>query len=118
MRLRQLEAFRMVMLSGSMTAAARSLHTSQPNISRIISQLEKSTSLRLFERAGGRVTPTEQGAAFFHEVQRAFAGLESLAASADSIRSSCAGQLRIAGIPTLALGFLPRVIKRFRADYP
>lgn len=106
------------MLSGSMTTAARELHTSQPNVSRIIAQLEKSTSLRLFDRVGGRLIPTEQGTAFFHEVERAFVGLKSLAATADRIRHLSAGSLRIAGIPTLALGFLPRVVKRFRASYP
>jgi len=38
---KQVEAFRAVMLSGSMTAAAEALHTSQPNISRLIAQLER-----------------------------------------------------------------------------
>lgn len=118
MKLSQVEAFRAVMMSGSMTAAARDLHTSQPNVSRLVSQLEKSTGLQLFARVGGRLVPTDDGTAFFHEVQRVFVGMQSLAASANSIRHFGAGRLRIAGIPTLALGFLPRVIKRFKSRYP
>ncbi|WP_369678880.1 LysR family transcriptional regulator [Sinorhizobium medicae] len=55
MRFSQVEAFRAVMLSGSTTAAAEILHTSQPNISRSISQLEKETGLRLFERLPGKL---------------------------------------------------------------
>ncbi|RYH18807.1 MAG: LysR family transcriptional regulator, partial [Alcaligenaceae bacterium] len=55
MRFNQIDAFRAVMLSGSMTAAARELYTSQPNISRLISQLEMETGLTLFERKFGRL---------------------------------------------------------------
>ncbi|HVL77579.1 MAG TPA: LysR family transcriptional regulator, partial [Noviherbaspirillum sp.] len=42
MNLKEVEAFRAVMLTGSMTAAAQQMHTSQPNISRLIARLEKS----------------------------------------------------------------------------
>ena len=37
---KEIEAFRAVMLSGSMTIAARDIHTTQPNISRLIAHLE------------------------------------------------------------------------------
>ena len=49
MNLRQIEAFRSVMRLGSMTAAAEVLYTSQPNVSRLIAQLELSTGLTLFK---------------------------------------------------------------------
>jgi DNA-binding transcriptional LysR family regulator len=48
MNQRQIEAFRLVMLRGSMTAAAEELGTSQPSISRLIAELEESTGLALF----------------------------------------------------------------------
>ena len=106
------------MLAGSMTAAARDLHTSQPNVSRLISQLERATSLQLFERRAGRVVPTDDGTVFFHEVQRAFVGLQSLAEAAESIRHFGSGRLRIAVMANLATGFLPRVVKRFKERHP
>lgn len=117
MKLNQIEAFRAVMLYGSMTAAARDLRISQPNVSRLVAQLEKSTAFRLFERIGGRLVPTDEGIALFHEVQRSFVDMQSLAVSASSIRSFGSGRLRIAAIPTFALGFLPRAIKRFNARH-
>ena len=67
MNLRQIEAFRSVMRLGSMTAAAEVLYTSQPNVSRLIAQLELSTGLVLFKRAGVRLIPTQQGQALFQE---------------------------------------------------
>ena len=114
----QIEAFRAVMLAGSMTAAARDLHTSQPNVSRLISQLERATSFQLFERRAGRLVPTDDGTVFFQEVQRSFVGLERLAEAAESIRNFGSGWLRIAVMANLATGFLPRVVKRFKDRHP
>lgn len=106
------------MLSGSMTAAASALHTSQPNVSRLIARLERSLRLKLFERANGRLVPTDEGAAFYREVERAFIGLKDLSAAASSIRDIGNGRLRIAAAPSLALGFLPRVVQRFTRQCP
>ena len=106
------------MLSGSTTAAARILHTSQPNVSRSIALLEKSTGLRLFERLPGNVVPTNDGLLFFNEVQRSFVGLQRLEEAAKRIRRFSGSFLRIASIQTLALGLIPRTIKRFAQAYP
>jgi DNA-binding transcriptional LysR family regulator len=57
MNLRQIEVFRAVMLAGSVTDAARSLHVSQPGISRMLSHIELQLGLRLFERHKGRLRP-------------------------------------------------------------
>ena len=118
MNLRQIEAFRAVMLRGTMTAAADEMRTSQPSISRLIAELESSTLLRLFERHAGRLTPTAEGLAFYREVERSFAGLENLAQAAKDIRFFGTGRLRIAAIPALALGFIPEVIRSFKQRFP
>src|SRR6195952_1288590 len=81
MNQRQIEAFRLVMLRGSMTAAAEELGTSQPSISRLISELEASTGLALLPRNGGRIRATDAGSAFYREVDRSFVGIEKLAHS-------------------------------------
>lgn len=106
------------MVSGSTTAAARILHTSQPNVSRSIAQLEKATGLRLFERMPGKVVPTTDGLSFFNEVQRSFLGLQRLEEAANRIRRFSGGLLRIASIQTLAHGLIPRAVKRFAEIYP
>ncbi|WP_259696888.1 LysR substrate-binding domain-containing protein [Pseudomonas brassicacearum] len=118
MNLRQIEAFRSVMRLGSMTAAAEVLYTSQPNVSRLIAQLELSTGLTLFKRAGVRLVPTQEGQAFFHEVERAYVGLDSLKHSAKNIRNLGTGRLRVAAIPSTGLSLLPAVIKNFTATRP
>ena len=118
MNLKHIEAFRAVMVSGSMTAAARTLFTSQPNVSRLISQLERETGLQLFQRSGVRLIPTSDGTAFFREVERAFVGLQGLANAAAQIRNLGSGRLRIAAIPSAGMTLVPHAIKRFVALFP
>ena len=118
MRFSHVEAFRAVMLSGSTTAAARIIHTSQPNVSRSIAQLEKATGLRLFERLPGKVVPTKDGLSFFKEVQRSFVGVQRLEEAAKRIRRLAVRPPKIAAVPTLAHGLIPRTIKRFVEIYP
>ncbi|MFM0363364.1 LysR substrate-binding domain-containing protein [Paraburkholderia sediminicola] len=118
MNQRQIDAFRLVMLRGSMTAAAEELGTSQPSISRLIAELEASTGLALFTRNGGRIQATDAGSAFYREVDRSFVGLEKLAHSAREIRQFGSGRLRLVAAPVLALSFIPMVIERFLAVYP
>lgn len=118
MNLKQIEAFRAVMVAGSMTAAARSLHTSQPNISRLISQLEGDIGLTLFERAGIRLIPSMEGNAFYREVERAYVGLQGLTHAASQIRTLGTGRLRIACVPSVGMTLVPRAIQRFQAAYP
>jgi len=116
--LRQIEAFRAIMVSGSMTAAARRMHTSQPQVSRLIAQLEAITQFPLFERNGSRLTPTLDGSRFFTEVEKTFIGLAGLESAAASIRSFSAGRLNVAAMPRLAGGLLARIVVRFKAQYP
>jgi DNA-binding transcriptional LysR family regulator len=118
MNFKQVEAFRAVMLSGSMTAAAESMHTSQPNVSRLIAQLERAAGFRLFERFGGRLMPTEEGKALFRDVERAFVGLKSLEDSVQQIRRVGTGRLRIAAVPSISLTILPQALHRFRQANP
>lgn len=118
MNLRQIEVFRSVMRLGSMTAAAEVLFTSQPNVSRLISQLEESTGLTLFKRAGVRLIPTQEGQAFFHEVERAYVGMDSLKLSAKNIRNLGTGRLRVAAVPSMGLSVIPKALKTFTDSRP
>lgn len=119
MNLRQLEAFRAVMRTGSVTNAAASLYLSQPAVSRLIAELERSVGFRLFERSKGSApVPTPEAEAFLQEVERSFAGLQVLRQAAADIKNFRTGNLRIACLPALSTGFVPTVIKEFRASNP
>lgn len=118
MNFRQIECFRAVMHTGSMTLAATQLHTSQPNVSRAIAQLQKETQMRLFERVGLRVVPTPEAHALLKEVDRVYVGLQSIGAAADRIRTLGVEGLRIAVTPALGISPVPRVLQIFRGMRP
>jgi DNA-binding transcriptional LysR family regulator len=118
MNFRQIETFRAVMLTGSMTAAAAQLHTSQPNVSRTIAQLEAQIGYELFDRLPGRVLPTRGGEALFKEVERAFVGLDSVSEAARGIREMGAGTLRVAAAASISITAIPLAIRMFSERYP
>lgn len=112
---RQIEAFRAVMLTGGMTAAAEVMHVTQPAVSRLIRDLELDLKLELFRRRGNQIVPTPEAAALFDEVQRRFLALEQLRDVAAELSGSRSGSLRIASLPAMAMGFLPKCIAAFSA---
>lgn len=115
---RQLDAFRAVMITGGMTAAAQTLFITQPAVSRLIKDLEHDLGLRLFERHGNQINATSEGRTFFEEVERTYSGLTHLRSFAEDLRGARVGSLRIAALPALAIAFLPFCIARFRKLRP
>ena len=118
LNIRQVEAFRSVMLTGSMTAAAEMMSVTQPAVSRLIKDFERATALLLFERHGNQVVPTREAVTLMKEVQRSYIGLGRIAAAAEDIGRHWAGSLRIAAMPALANGVLPRFLAKFVGDKP
>jgi len=115
-RLRQLEAFRAVISTGGVTAAADMLGISQPAVSRLISSLEKSMGMPLFERRRGRLHPTHEAKFLSEEVERAVSNLEHISRLSEDIRNQKAGHLRIAALPGFATSLMPKVIAEFLKD--
>lgn len=118
MNFKEIEAFRAVMMSRSMTTAAGLLHTSQPNISRWIGLLEHKVGFQLFQRVGTKLLPTAEAEAFYADVERAFMGLESLDESANSIRQRGTGLLRVGAVGSIAESVLPDALAIFREHFP
>jgi DNA-binding transcriptional LysR family regulator len=118
MKLRQLEAFRAVMLYGTVTLASESLHLSQPATTRLIADLERSLRFSLFDRIKGRLHPTVEAVALYEEVQRSLSGVDRIARAADEIRNLRAGTLQVAAAPAIALSFLPHAIARYLEPRP
>jgi len=118
MNLRQIEAFRAVMMTGSVTEAGRLMHISQPSVSRLIADLEYSVQIRLFERRQGRLVPTPEAGRLYEEVERAFIGLHRLRERAREIKELRGDHLRIAAMPALCLDLLPSATARLLARFP
>ena len=118
MRLRQLDCFRALMITGTMTRAAEQLSISQPAVSNIIAALEHEIGFSLFTRRAGRLEPTPEAHLFFREVSRSLEAFESTERAAAEIKQGKHGRLTIAAYPSLSIALLPRVLSLFMADRP
>lgn len=115
---RQLEAFRNVMVSGSMTIAAELLKISQPAVSRLIKDLEQGLGIRLFRREGNRLIPGAEAQRLFREVDRFYQGIEQVERVAQDLKSARIGTLRVASMHTLGLSLLTEGVRRFSLNRP
>lgn len=118
MNLRQVEVFRVVMTNGTTARAAEVLHVSQPAVSKMIQELERSLGFDLFRRIKGRLHPTPEGQLFFREVEHAFLGLGHLRGAAARIRDFGSGELKIACLSALSTNVLPRALHAFMTRNP
>lgn len=112
-RIRQLEAFHAVLQTGSVTRAAELLRISQPSVSKLLQDLETSTGVSLFERVRKRLIATPEGRRLGREVDGLFLKLSHIEHVANEIRAKGTGQLRIAALPALGLGMIPRQLAVF-----
>src|SRR5690606_28423369 len=107
MNLRQIEAFRAVMIYGSVTLAANALFITQPAVSRLITDLEDSLGFALFERKRGQpLKPKEDAEILYAEVEKAFVGLDHLIQTGKNLHKSSRGHLRVVGTTSLVNSIL------------
>lgn len=118
LNLRQIEAFRAVMLIGSVVGAAKLMNVTQPGVSRTIGLLEQRLGFPLFSRRGRRLVPTPEAEALYREIEQVYGGIERIAEVAQDIQFQRAGALRVATLPALAQGLVPRGIVRFLSSRP
>jgi DNA-binding transcriptional LysR family regulator len=118
LRLRSLELFRTVMMTGSVSAAARLLQLSQPGASKALRHFEDQLGFRLFERSGGRLVPTPEAAQLHQETERVFHGVEVVERLAHDMRLAQAGVVTLACTPSLAYTLVARAVARFRTLRP
>lgn len=118
MNLSLLEAFRVIMQTGTVSAAADTMGRSQPAVSRMLDKLEQEMGLTLFDRRKGRITPTHEAHLLLDEIERTFASLSSLNDLAARIREGREGGVSMAVLPALGLEFMPEVIAQFNRLRP
>lgn len=120
MKLRQLEYIHEVARQKlNITAAARTLHTSQPGVSKQIRLLEDELGVLIFERNGkhlSRVTPA--GERILETVKQVLSEVANINRTAGEFTDSDCGSLRIATTHTQARYALPPTIAEFRSSYP
>ncbi|MEF7614673.1 LysR substrate-binding domain-containing protein [Aquincola sp. MAHUQ-54] len=118
MRLKHIEVFNAIMLTGSASAAARLLHVTQPAVTQALQHAELQLGYALFTRQRNRLVPTREAQALYPEVQRLMSQLESVRRIAAALGGGENSELRILIVPSLAVHVLPAALKRFRRRHP
>lgn len=120
MKLQQLRYLREVIHRDlNISAAAASLHTSQPGISRQIGLLEEELGLRLFTRNGRSLKKlTPAGRLIAKEIEALLHQAELIKRLAAELADPEQGTLTIATTHTQARYLLPTTVTRFLARYP
>jgi DNA-binding transcriptional LysR family regulator len=109
---RQLEVLAAVGREGSVTAAAESLHLTQPAVSMQLRQLERQLELTLFETVGRRLQITEPGKELAQLAVELLARIDDLEQTARSLRGVGHGRVRL-GVVSTAKYFAPRLLAQF-----
>jgi len=115
---RQIDAFQTLITSGTVTKTAALLEVSQPAVSRLIADLEKTAGFKLFNRSGRELEPTLEGRLFAEEVAQSMSGLKRIEQAAQNIRDFNHGKLRLVSTPPFASTLAPVLIKKFSKRHP
>jgi DNA-binding transcriptional LysR family regulator len=114
LNVKHLVVFRAVVKAGSISAAARVLHISQPAVTKTVRLLEAELGLSLFLRVNGRLVLTSEAEELMPEVERLFGNVAAVRHLADEIRDGYSGSLSVATVTTLSPTLVARAIERFR----
>jgi LysR family nitrogen assimilation transcriptional regulator len=103
---------------GSLSKVAVAYGTSQPHISRRISELEQECGGRLFQRTGRGVVLTELGQRVMPKVRAWMASTDELANDVRVSAGTPIGKVRIGSLPSTAHPLVSTIHKRLQEQYP
>jgi len=118
MTLRQIEVIRAVMISGTITGAAKLLNVSAPGISRLVKYTERSLGVRFFMRQNGRYFPTQDAQLIFEQINAIYEKVDDLTDVIGKIGRGQLSELRIGSVPSIAQVMVPRAVEKIRKRYP
>jgi DNA-binding transcriptional LysR family regulator len=118
LNVKRLAVFRTVVRTGSISAAARHLHVSQPAITKTIRLLEEELGWPLFLRVSGRLILTPEAEELMSSIERMFGSVGAVQQMADEIRDGFSGSISIATVMTLSPTLVAKAVERFHHQYP
>lgn len=117
-RLRAMHVFVRTAELGGLSAAARSLSTTQPTVSKLIASLEASLGVRLLQRGPARVVLTDEGQRFLESARRLLEDYDEAVAGLDERTRQPRGLVRISAPVALGELKLNALMLRALQQYP
>jgi molybdate transport repressor ModE-like protein len=104
--------------TGSVTAAAKELHYSQPSVSHHLARLEAETGAQLVRRAGRGIRLTEAGRTLAERGAEILGRLDAAEAELSAHVGLSQGRVRLAAFPSALGTFVPRAAALLSARHP
>lgn len=118
MELRVLKYFLTISREGSITAAANSLHLTQPTLTRQIQELEKELGHKLFIRGKYKISLTPEGMILRKRAEEIVEMVEKTEAEFSSISDIIGGDIYIGCGETDSMKYIAEVMKALQIEYP
>jgi len=118
MNLDRLRLFLQIVDSGSMSAAARAVHLTQPALSRTLRLLEQEVGVALFERRGRALVLTAGGRALVPRARALLVDSERLALETRRSADRSYFDLRLGTVDSVATTLFPRALPALRRAFP
>ncbi|MEZ7197782.1 selenium metabolism-associated LysR family transcriptional regulator [Pseudodesulfovibrio karagichevae] len=118
MDIRKLEAFCKVYELQSFSRAGEAMFLSQPTISSHVANLEDELGVKLFDRLGRKIMPTQAGDVLYESMVTIFRNLDRAKAAIEVLRDRVVGELQVGCSTIPSHSILPELLKSFSAKYP
>lgn len=118
MDIRILQYFLAVVREENITAAAESLHMTQPPLSKQLKELEEELGKTLFIRGKRKITLTEEGVLLRKRAEEMIDLMNITKAEIQAASSKVSGDVYIGCAETDAMRLLIKIIKLIQAEYP
>ncbi len=107
-----------VIEQGSLTRAAQTMGCTQSAVSHSIDSLEKELGFAILKRGRSGIRLTVEGEQLMPALRNLLSSAEQLDQTASSIRGLDTGTVRIGAFTSVAVHWLPPILKQFQLDYP
>ena len=104
--------------TGSLTAAAKREGITQSAVSHSIAALEEELGFAVISRGRGGIKLTTEGERILPAIRGLLNSSEQLDQTAAAIRGLDSGTIRIGAFTSVAVHWLPTILKHFQEDYP
>ncbi|MBM4340448.1 MAG: LysR family transcriptional regulator [Deltaproteobacteria bacterium] len=118
MNFHQLKSFYFAVKYGSLSAAADALYITQPAVTKQIQQLQATYGVKLLNRFGKKMVPTDAGEVLFDFADKIFQFESQAEESLRDFQQRKSGRLRIHASESFGAYYLPFIINLFRKKYP
>jgi DNA-binding transcriptional LysR family regulator len=112
-----IEVFLVVAETGSFTAAAEELGTSQPTVSRQVKALEDQLDVQLFARHARGFELTDRGEALLDSARAVSDGVATFKRRAAGVNENTGGSVRVSASEPVAVYLLPPLIRRIQQEH-